>query len=172
MPVPTVWLVTRRPRKFLIGVAGGWKAAAELAREDARAAATKAGLDPAQLQIWDQHGESPEHRKKFVRASVHVTSRQRESWKQTYDCGLVRVFSLKKDREKTAKAGKTDRRLAESASTPRSVKRPVKPPPPGRRAGTERRRRIAPPPAPAVSNDGASPQQSGPQPSLPLVVAS
>lgn len=92
MPTPTVWIVTRRPKKAFVGVAGGLKGAEDLARNDALLIAESAKLDVERLTVWSEHGEPPEPGKKFTRASVHVASRDNPTWTVTYDCVVYEVY--------------------------------------------------------------------------------
>lgn len=104
MPTPTVWIVTRRPKRAFVGVAGGLKGAEELARQDAGGRAADVGLDTQKLTVWSEHGEPPEPGKKFTKASVHVASREQESWTVTYDCVVYEVYQRLTPKKSRAKA--------------------------------------------------------------------
>lgn len=107
MPIPTVWIVTRRPKRTFVGVAGGLKGAEDLAQEDARSHAAK-DLQPeaaAALVFWSEHGEPPEPGKKFTRASVHVASKLQPDWTLTYDC-VVHTIYQRPTPKKTPRAKK------------------------------------------------------------------
>lgn len=105
MPIPTVWIVTRRPKKAFVGVAGGLKGAEDLAQKDAADLAHDAGLPAASITTWSEHGEPPEPGKKFTRASVHVASRERPDWTLTYDC-VVHTIYQRPTPKKTPRAKK------------------------------------------------------------------
>jgi hypothetical protein len=97
MPTPTVWIVTRRPKRAFVGVAGGLKGAEDLAAQDARERAADEGLALDTLTFWNEHGEAPEPGKKFTKASMHVASTalpegKRERWTVTYDCAVHEVY--------------------------------------------------------------------------------
>ena len=90
MPTPTVWIVTRRPKRHYVGVAGGLKGAQDLAVADAELLAKEAFGDAAALTWWSEHGEAPEPGKKFTRASIHfaqVNGVREPKWTQTV--GLI-----------------------------------------------------------------------------------
>jgi hypothetical protein len=94
MPIPTVWIVTRRPKKAFVGVAGGLKGAEDLAEQDARlvAASQLSEAAAAALTVWSEHGEAPAPGKKFTRASVHVASALQPDWTLTYDCVVHTIY--------------------------------------------------------------------------------
>jgi hypothetical protein len=92
MPVSTVWIVTRRPKRAFVGVAGGLKGAEELVEADAVARAEGEGVGVETLTLWSEHGEPPRPGRKFTRASVHVASRVNPTWVSTYDCVVYQVY--------------------------------------------------------------------------------
>lgn len=103
MPIPTVWIVTRRPKKAFIGVAGGLKGAEDLATLDAQKVARKEKIPSDSITVWSEHGEAPEPGKKFTRASVHVASRAKADWTLTYDCVVTTIYQ-----RPTPKKGKAE----------------------------------------------------------------
>lgn len=116
MPIPTVWIVTRRPKKVFIGVAGGLKGAEDLAAADARQIAAKAKPAPVpqdSITVWNEHGEAPEPGKKFTRASVHVASRTVPEWTLTYDCIVETIYQ-----RPTPKKGKSEPDAADVPADP------------------------------------------------------
>ena len=84
----TVWIVTRRPKKVFVAVAGGLGGAEDLAAADAAEIATRDGVPVESITTWSEHGEPPGPGRKFTRASVHVASRVKPEWTLTYDCAV------------------------------------------------------------------------------------